>query len=211
MITVVAQISSQENGASAIREILEELLGSSRNESGCNSYKVFQNDQNPLEFLTIENWADQASADAHLASPMWLRQSPKPYLLRQAPIIPPVCANFIKTGRRVIRNAVERRAESGQGNRSPQYIQIDTEIDINRSSQEVFELRYHDSTLAPMASCHGRSTEHSQPSIDYRRASSQLSTIRISVVQQADQFPYLLNGEAKARATLDESNTNPKS
>lgn len=32
-----------------------------------------------------------------------------------------------------------KHAESEQGNRSLQYIQIDTEVDINRSSQEVFD------------------------------------------------------------------------
>jgi len=55
MITVVAQISSQPNGESAIKQILQGLVGQSRNESGCHSYKVFQNDENPAQFLAIEN------------------------------------------------------------------------------------------------------------------------------------------------------------
>lgn len=50
MITVVAQISSQPNGESAIKQILTDLVGLSRNEPGCHSYKVIQNDKNPVEF-----------------------------------------------------------------------------------------------------------------------------------------------------------------
>lgn len=88
MITVVAQISSQPNGESAIKQILTDLVGLSRNEPGCHSYKVFQNDKNSLEFLTIENWADQASADTHLASPhVALAITKASPLLMQPPII----------------------------------------------------------------------------------------------------------------------------
>jgi quinol monooxygenase YgiN len=88
MITVVAQISSQPDAESAIKQILQDLVGPSRNEPGCHGYKVLQNNENPLEFLTIENWADQASADAHLASPHVALAIAKAIpLLKQPPII----------------------------------------------------------------------------------------------------------------------------
>jgi quinol monooxygenase YgiN len=88
MITVVAQISSQPDAEPAIKQILQDLVGASRNEPGCHGYNVFQNNENPLEFLTIENWADQASADTHLASPhVALAIAQATPLLRQPPII----------------------------------------------------------------------------------------------------------------------------
>ena len=45
------------------------VLGPSRNEAGCVAYDLFQNEDNPLEFVTIEQWSDQAAVDAHLATP----------------------------------------------------------------------------------------------------------------------------------------------
>ncbi|MFD2271915.1 putative quinol monooxygenase [Undibacterium arcticum] len=40
-----------------------------RREPGCVSYDLFQNNDDPLEFVTIEHWTDQAAADAHLTAP----------------------------------------------------------------------------------------------------------------------------------------------
>jgi quinol monooxygenase YgiN len=88
MITVVAQILSRQNGESAIRQILQDLVGSSRNEPGCHGYKVFQNHENPLEFLTIENWTDQAFVDTHMSSPhVALAIAKATPLLMQPPVI----------------------------------------------------------------------------------------------------------------------------
>jgi quinol monooxygenase YgiN len=52
-----------------LQSVLQDLVGPSRNEAGCVNYELFQNEDNPLEFVTIEQWSDQAAVDAHLATP----------------------------------------------------------------------------------------------------------------------------------------------
>ena len=69
MIKVMARISSHAATTSALRDILRDLVDPTRGEPGCLNYELFQDDDDPLEFVTIEHWADQAAADAHLATP----------------------------------------------------------------------------------------------------------------------------------------------
>ncbi|HNH91704.1 MAG TPA: putative quinol monooxygenase [Accumulibacter sp.] len=68
MIRIMARIKARAGQEAALRSLLRELCTPSRNESGCLSYELFENDDDPLEFVTVEQWRDQAAADAHLAS-----------------------------------------------------------------------------------------------------------------------------------------------
>jgi quinol monooxygenase YgiN len=68
MIRIMARITARSGRENELRSVLQDLLGPSRQESGCVSYELFQNQDDPLEFVTVEQWTDQAAADAHLAS-----------------------------------------------------------------------------------------------------------------------------------------------
>ena len=69
MVRIIARISSQAGMAKQMRQVLNDLVGPSRNEPGCISYELFQDDDDPLDFITIEHWADQGAANAHMATP----------------------------------------------------------------------------------------------------------------------------------------------
>jgi len=66
---IIARISSTAAGAEQLREILSALVGPSRKEPGCLSYELFQDEENPPDFITLERWADDHAADAHLGTP----------------------------------------------------------------------------------------------------------------------------------------------
>jgi len=68
MIRIMARIKAHAGQEAALRAVLRELCTASRSESGCLSYDLFENEDDPLEFVTVERWRDQAAADAHLAS-----------------------------------------------------------------------------------------------------------------------------------------------
>ena len=68
-VKIMARITARADTAALLREILRDLVGPSRGEAGCVSYELFQNQDNPVEFVTIEQWSDQAAADAHMGTP----------------------------------------------------------------------------------------------------------------------------------------------
>lgn len=69
MTIIIARISSTTGAAPQLRAILEALVGPSRNEPGCLSYELFQDDEQPPDFITVERWVDDQAAAAHLATP----------------------------------------------------------------------------------------------------------------------------------------------
>lgn len=88
MTIIIARISSTPDAAPQLREILQALVGPSRNEPGCLSYELFQDDEQPADFITVERWTDDRAAEAHLATPhvaAAIAQASK--LLGQPPLI----------------------------------------------------------------------------------------------------------------------------
>lgn len=69
MVRIMARISARAGNEMKLRALLQDLLQPSRDEAGCMSYELFHNEDDPLEFVTVERWADQAAVDLHLASP----------------------------------------------------------------------------------------------------------------------------------------------
>ena len=65
---IIARISSTAAGVEPLREILTALVSPSRKEPGCLSYELFQDADNPPDFITVERWVDDQAADAHLAT-----------------------------------------------------------------------------------------------------------------------------------------------
>ena len=68
-VKIMARITARADTAVLLRDILLSLVGPSRGEAGCVSYELFQNQDNPMEFVTIEQWSNQAAADAHMGTP----------------------------------------------------------------------------------------------------------------------------------------------
>ncbi|MEG3436939.1 putative quinol monooxygenase [Pannus brasiliensis CCIBt3594] len=66
---VIARVIASIDRIEETRELMVSLLEPTRRENGCIRYDLFQNRENPAEFTFIEEWQDQASLDAHLASP----------------------------------------------------------------------------------------------------------------------------------------------
>ena len=69
MIRIMARITAKSEAAGEVRAALHELVAPTRKEKGCLSYELFQGEDNPAEFITTEQWADQAAADAHMGTP----------------------------------------------------------------------------------------------------------------------------------------------
>ena len=68
-VKIMARITARTDTAAMLRQILRDLVGPSRGEAGCVGYELFQNQDNPVEFVTVEQWSDQAAADAHMSTP----------------------------------------------------------------------------------------------------------------------------------------------
>lgn len=69
MVRIMARISAREGCEAELEAILQGLCGASRGESGCLAYELFHNLDHPQEFVTVEQWRDQAAADGHLQTP----------------------------------------------------------------------------------------------------------------------------------------------
>ncbi len=88
MIRIMARITARAGSELELRSVLQELRSPSRQEAGCLSYELFHNQDNPLEFVTVELWRDQAAADAHLTTPHLARAiTQASNLLAQPPMI----------------------------------------------------------------------------------------------------------------------------
>lgn len=68
-IRIMARLTARAGSETVLATILRDLCGPSRDESGCLGYDLFHNQDDPCEFVTVEQWTDQAAADAHLATP----------------------------------------------------------------------------------------------------------------------------------------------
>ena len=68
MIKVMATLIARTDKIEETKAALGSLVAPTRDEVGCISYELFQSDADPTEFVTIEEWADQAAIDAHMGS-----------------------------------------------------------------------------------------------------------------------------------------------
>jgi quinol monooxygenase YgiN len=68
MIHVMARITVKPEFAAQARDIMRTLVAATRKEAGCLAYELFQRPDAPHVFQTVEQWTDQAAADAHMAT-----------------------------------------------------------------------------------------------------------------------------------------------
>ena len=66
---VVLRAVAREDTADQLQAVLFALAEASRKEDGCNGYKIFQSQSDPLEFVCYESWASDAALNAHLTTP----------------------------------------------------------------------------------------------------------------------------------------------
>jgi quinol monooxygenase YgiN len=67
-LRVVARIKARSETVSEVRELLSSLVEPTRKESGCITYELLQNTEDPTDFTFVEEWESDAALESHLAS-----------------------------------------------------------------------------------------------------------------------------------------------
>ena len=67
-VRVVLRARARPDTIEQLKSVFFDLAAASAKEDGCHSYKVFQNQADPLDFVLYETWRDQPSLDAHLTT-----------------------------------------------------------------------------------------------------------------------------------------------
>jgi len=67
-LRVVARIKAKPEKAVEVRELLCGLIEPTRKESGCISYELLQNREDPTDFTFVEEWESDAAFESHAAS-----------------------------------------------------------------------------------------------------------------------------------------------
>ena len=67
-VRVVLRARARPETIEQLKSVFFDLATASSKEDGCHSYKVFQNQSDPLDFVLYETWRDQPSLDAHLTT-----------------------------------------------------------------------------------------------------------------------------------------------
>jgi len=76
-IKVVADNWIRPDAVDAFVAAAKELVAASHaNDAGCIAYDLFRDKADPLHLTVIEEWADQAALDAHMASEHFQRLLP---------------------------------------------------------------------------------------------------------------------------------------
>ena len=67
-LRVVARIKAKPETVGEVRELLRGLVEPTRKESGCITYELLQNREEPTDFTFVEEWASDAAFASHAAS-----------------------------------------------------------------------------------------------------------------------------------------------
>lgn len=65
MIHLTAAFHAKTDSISELKQALEGMLEPTRNEPGCLRYQLFQDKNDPSQFLFQEQFADEAAFDSH--------------------------------------------------------------------------------------------------------------------------------------------------
>lgn len=68
-VRVVAHVVALSEKVEQVKLILLGLIEPTRQESGCIQYELLQNQEDPTNFVFVEEWESDALLDAHLESP----------------------------------------------------------------------------------------------------------------------------------------------
>jgi quinol monooxygenase YgiN len=67
-LRVVARIKAKPEAVGDVRELLCGLVEPTRKESGCVTYELLQNREDPTDFTFVEEWESEAVLESHAAS-----------------------------------------------------------------------------------------------------------------------------------------------
>ena len=65
MIVVVGRVSTDPAKRARLLEVAHEVAAASREEDGCNSYRVFEDTEQPNEFVFVEEWDTEEALQQH--------------------------------------------------------------------------------------------------------------------------------------------------
>jgi quinol monooxygenase YgiN len=94
-LRVVARITARPDTVDEVKALLGGLIEPTHKESGCITYELLQNRQDPTDFTFVEEWDCDASLDAHLASDHLSRALPR---LQQLVAAPPDIRRYTLVG-----------------------------------------------------------------------------------------------------------------
>lgn len=87
-LRVVARIKAEPDKVEEVRALLTGLIEPTRQESGCVSYELLQNREDPTDFTFVEEWTGQSAFAAHFETEHMKDALPKvPDLTSEAPDI----------------------------------------------------------------------------------------------------------------------------
>ncbi len=67
-LRVIARIKARPNKVNELLSVLSSLVEPTRKEPGCISYHLLQNNEDPAEFVFIEEWQSSTALESHFAT-----------------------------------------------------------------------------------------------------------------------------------------------
>jgi quinol monooxygenase YgiN len=65
---VILRLTAKSDKVAELKAVLVALVVPTRQEAGCISYEIFQNNADPCDFTFVEEWRDEAAINAHWAT-----------------------------------------------------------------------------------------------------------------------------------------------
>jgi quinol monooxygenase YgiN len=69
MIVVVGRVVTDAERREELKRIGQAVARASRAEDGCLAYRVYEDTENPNEFVFVEEWESQEALERHFATP----------------------------------------------------------------------------------------------------------------------------------------------
>jgi len=67
-ITIITKLVAKQDSVESVKTELLKMIAPTRQENGCNEYRLHQDNQDPATFLFYENWENLACLEQHLNS-----------------------------------------------------------------------------------------------------------------------------------------------
>ena len=65
MIVVVGRVSTDSSKRDQLLEVAHKVAAASREEPGCSSYRIFEDTEQPNEFVFVEEWDSEDALQEH--------------------------------------------------------------------------------------------------------------------------------------------------
>jgi quinol monooxygenase YgiN len=92
VLTVIARIKSNPGMEKQMQQDLLGLLTPTRSETGCITFDLLTDINDPTIFILYENWESQSALDAHFEQP-YVKRVLKAY---EVTLAEPIAANFLR-------------------------------------------------------------------------------------------------------------------